>query len=64
MASKGISLNKKSFLSFQFLLRQNKENVHKLKEIKDLSENMITSIVSSLAENITEHNFVISKTKK
>lgn len=64
VASKGISLNKKSFLSFQFLLRQNKENVHKLKEIKDLSENMITSIVSSLAENITEHNFVISKTKK
>ena len=27
VASKGVSLNKKSFLSFQFLLRQNKENV-------------------------------------
>lgn len=64
VASKGISLNKKSFLSFQFLLRQNRNNVRKLKEVKDLSEDMITSIVSTLAENITEHNFVISKTKK
>lgn len=64
IASKGISLNKKSFLSFQFLLRQNKEKVYKLKDVKALSEDMITSIVSNLAEDIVEHNFVISKTKK
>ena len=64
VASKGISLTKKSFLSFQFLLRQNKDNVMKLKDLKERCEELIKNIVSSLEENIVEHNFVISKTKK
>lgn len=64
VASKGVSLNKKSFLSFQFLLRQNKENVLKLKDLKANCEEMIKAIVSSLEENIIEHNFVLTKTKK
>lgn len=64
VASNGISLNKKSFLSFQFLLRQNKDNVLKLKDLKVSAEGMIKNIVDSLEENIVEHNFVISKTKK
>ena len=64
VASKGISLTKKSFLSFQFLLRQNKDNVMKLKDLKERCEELIKNIVGSLEENIAEHNFVISKTKK
>ena len=64
VASKGISLNKKSFLSFQFLLKQNKERILKLKDVKDSAEEIINDIVSSLEENILEHNFSISKTKK
>lgn len=64
VASKGISLTKKSFLSFQFLLRQNKDNVMKLKDLKEHCEELIKNIVNSLEENIVEHNFVISKTKK
>lgn len=64
VASKGISLSKKSFLSFQFLLRQNKDNVMKLKDLKERCEELIRNIVGSLEENIVEHNFVISKTKK
>ena len=64
VASKGVSVNKKSFLSFQFLLRQNRDKVLKLKDLKANSEDMIKSIVGSLEENIIEHNFIISKTKK
>lgn len=64
VASKGISLNKKSFLSFQFLLRQNKDNVLKLKDLKVFAEEMILDIVDNLENNIVEHNFVVSKTKR
>lgn len=64
VASKGISLSKKSFLSFQFLLRQNKDKILKLKELKENCEGLIKNIVDSLEENIIEHNFVITKTKK
>ena len=64
VASKGISLNKKSFLSFQFLLRQNKDKILKLKDLKLSAEEMIREIVNTLEESIVEHNFVVSKTKK
>ncbi len=64
VASSGISVNKKSFLSFQFLLRQKGEKVMKLTDVKTASEGMISNIVESLKETITEHNFELSKTKK
>ena len=64
VASKGISLKKKSFLSFQFLLRQRKNNVMKLKDLKSSAEDMILGIVDNLEENIVKHNFVVSKTKR
>ena len=64
VASKGISINKKSFLSFQFLLRQPKDNVLKLKDVKENSEDMIKKIVDDLEENIIQHDFIVSKTKK
>lgn len=64
VAAKGISLSKKSFLSFQFLLRQNKNNILKLKDLKERCGELIKKIVDSLEENIVEHNFIVSKTKK
>jgi len=64
VASNGIAVNKKSFLSFQFLMRQKRDNVMKLTEVKDKSENMINGIVDDLKECISEHNFELYKTKK
>lgn len=64
VASSGISVNKKSFLSFQFLMRQKGESIMKLTDVKTASEEMISNIVNSLKETITEHNFELSKTKK
>lgn len=64
VATKGISLNKKTFLSFQFLLRQNRDNILKLKDLKPSAEKMVLNIVGALEQNIVNHNFVISKTKK
>jgi len=63
VASKGVSLNKKSFLSFQFLLRQNKNNVLKLKDLKPTAEPFIKGVVNVLEESINKHNFIVTKTK-
>lgn len=64
VASGGIAMNKKSFLSFQFLMRQKRDNIMKLVDVKEKSEGMITNIVDTLKNSILEHNFEIYKTKK
>lgn len=64
VASNGIQINKKSFLSFQFLLRQNKDKVLKLIEVKNNSSNMVLDIVNDLKEAIVERGFLLTKTKK
>lgn len=64
IASNGIQLNKKSFLSFQFLMRQNKDNVLKLAEVKNISSEMVLDIVNDLKNSIIEHGFLLSKSKK
>ncbi len=64
MAASGVAVNKKSFLSFQFLLRQKRDNIMKLSDVKNLSEGMINNIADALRDSIIEHNFVLSKTKK
>lgn len=64
VASKGIMPNKKSFLSFQFFLKQNRNNILKLKDLKPSAENIVNNIVQSLETDIIGHNFAISKTKK
>lgn len=63
VASKGISYNKKSFLSFQFLLKQKSDKPQKLKEIKTNALPLITNIVNDLTDSIEEHNFAITKSK-
>lgn len=64
VASSGIAINKKSFLSFQFLVRQKRDNVMKLTDVKAKTEKMIINIVDSLKNAILEHNFSLTKTKK
>lgn len=64
VAASGVSKGKKSFLSFQFLLRQNKDNVLNLKELKEKEIVMINNIVGDLQESILTRNFSLSKTKK
>lgn len=64
VASSGIAVNKKSFLSFQFLIKQRRDNILKLSDVKERSENMILGIVEGLKEGIEDHNFTLSKTKK
>jgi hypothetical protein len=64
VASSGVAVNKKSFLSFQFLLRQKRDNIMKLSDVKAISEGMINNIADALRDSIIEHNFVLSKTKK
>lgn len=64
VASSGVAKGKKSFLSFQFLLRQNKDEVLNLKELKEQEIDTINNIVGALQESILTHNFSLSKTKK
>lgn len=64
VAESGIMKNKKSFLSFQFLLRQNRNRVLPIKEIKNEASETITYIVNTLEDTINNHNFNLSKTKK
>ena len=64
VAQSGVAKNKKSFLFFQFLLRQRKDRILKMKEIKKEAENTITDIVKSLEDTIYEHDFSIYKNKK
>ena len=64
IASSGIAVKKKSFLSFQYLLRQNEENVKKLIDIKNTYSNMFISIADELRDAIIEKGYVLSKSKK
>lgn len=63
IATKGITMNKKSFLTFQLLLKQ-KNQIRQLKDLKKLAAKPITDIMSSLKETIEKHSFSISKSKR
>lgn len=60
----GVAKNKKSALTFQFLLKQNKDNVLKIKDVHDNASEVINNIIKSLEEAIYSHDFAIYKTKK
>ena len=64
IANSGIKINKKSFLSFEVLLKQPKEKILKLNDVKKHTEDKIYQVVDSLEQNIRNHNFSLSKTKK
>ena len=65
VAQIGISVTKRSFLSFQFLLKQkNEDKVLKLKDIKQKTESNIQDILNSLTQCIKEYDFNVTKTKR
>lgn len=65
VAQSGICVNKRSFLSFQFLLKQKDENhILKLKDVKNSTENAIKNILNNLIKEIEKCDFEVSKTKK
>ena len=63
VATSGIAMNKKSFLTFQFLLKQKNNSICVLSDVKDKSGDMIVGIVNNLEKNIIDHEFSVSKTK-
>lgn len=65
VAQSGISVTKRSFLSFQFLLKQkNEDKVLKLKDIKQKTESNIQDILNLLTQCIKEYDFNVTKTKR
>jgi len=65
VAQSGVSVNKKSFLTFQFLIRQRQDKmIIKLKDIKAASESLINKIVDEFSEQVKSHDFTITKTKR
>ena len=64
VAQNGVAKNKKSFLSFQFLLKQQKDHVLKMKDVKKEAQETINNIVASLEDSIYQHEFSIYKSKK
>ena len=64
IANSGIKINKKSFLSFEFLMKQPKEKILKLNDVKKHTEAQIYEVVDTLEKKIRSHNFSLSKTKK
>ena len=64
VASSGISVKKKSFLTFQFFMRQKKERIMKLNDVKNMSAAYIGKMVDTLSDDIRDHNYLITKTKK
>lgn len=63
VANSGVKVGKKSFLSFQLMLKQRANNVKTFKEIKKLSEDSLLRVVDEMVDEIT-NNFIISKNKK
>ena len=63
VANSGVRVGKKSFLSFQLMLKQKGNNVKTFKEIKKLSEKQLITVVDKMVKDIS-NDFIISKTKK
>lgn len=64
VASSGIAVNKKSFLSFQIFLRQNKNNLLKVVDLKNVASENISSLIGKFSEILSSYGFGLSKTKK
>lgn len=65
VAQSGVSVTKRSFLSFQFLLKQkNEDKILKLKDVKQKTESNIQNILNLLTQCIKEYDFNVTKTKR
>lgn len=63
LANSGIKVNKNSFLSFEFLLKQIKEEPLKLKEINEIYEEIVVQLLNQLTSFIEGKDFTVSKKK-
>lgn len=64
IAESGMSINKKSFLSFQFLIKQKGDDILLLKDVKEKAEPYIQSVMDDLSNGLTKYKFTASKCKK
>lgn len=65
VASNGVMVNKRSFLYFQFLLRQNPKNeLLPFTKVKNDATDFIGDIIPSLEKIISDYHFTLNKTKK
>lgn len=64
VANSGLQVGKKSFLTYQLLLRQNRSNVKDFKVIKNESIDLINNLSNALSLLLENNGFLVSKTKK
>ena len=63
VANSGVRVGKKSFLSFQLMLKQKSGNILPFKEIKEACESTLLSLIDNMVDSISD-DFLVSKTKK
>lgn len=64
LAENGVAKDKKSNLTFQFMLIQHKDNILKISDVHNNAHEVIDAIINVLERAIYEHDFAIYKTKK
>ena len=64
VANSGIELEKKSFLTYQLLLRQNNDKAIELKKLKNLAFDFFSGVTNELSDFIISNGFALTKTKK
>lgn len=57
------NIGDKKFLSFDFYLRQNDSDVKKLKDLKEMLSNKVSTVVNNLVYLFKENGFTVEKRK-
>ena len=57
------NIGDKKFLSFDFYLRQNDSDVKKLKDLKEILSNKVSTVVNNLVYLFKENGFTVEKRK-
>jgi hypothetical protein len=58
-----LNIGDKKFLSFDFYLRQNDSDVKKLKDLKEMLSNKVSTVVNNLVYLFKENGFTVEKRK-
>lgn len=64
VAASGIKPGKRSFLSFQIILKQKENMIPSLLEVKRQSEKTILDIINAVQDDILKTGYTVSKTKR
>ena len=57
------NIGDKKFLSFDFYLRQNDSDVKRLKDLKEMLSNKVSTVVNNLVYLFKENGFTVEKRK-